>query len=161
MKLEMLLPIQAARERHAQRIYHEKKNAFELAESAKKECEEKIQILNQKHASLLTRVLHDNDKMSVDNAQNLLSNAALHKYNINDAEVELEHLKVLLNEASENMNSARLLYLQKVQTHHKMKKLCKMEMLRKLKTSEMLAEMNVEDEFNTAVVNLFNQGSLS
>ena len=158
MSIEKLLPLQAARERHAQRLYHEKLQAYELALTAYKNNLEKTKLLNQKHKEILTTALHTEANNNAYQKQNIFDNAAIEKVRAQQAETETVNMKLLLDEAHEAMQSARQIYLQKVRTHEKFKKISKIESSQKIRLKEMLNEINTEDDFLVSKNSLITSG---
>jgi hypothetical protein len=146
VKLGSLLPIHAVRERRAQRLYYEQSQAHERAMSAQTNASAALVCLQNSHQAALANAL-EGSTMNAAHAQASLDQAAVALRGIAPAQKELSEKQAQTEQALAAAVESRVLYANKVRTHHKMRELCSLENSREAAVAQARCEIEADDEF--------------
>lgn len=146
MKLARLLPINAVRERRAQRLLHEQQQAREHAVSARDHAGSALEQLQVAHRAALESTL-DGGAMSAARAHALLEQAEATRLNMITAHKNLEVKRDEAEKARAAEQEARAHYVRMARSHESMRELSSLEKSRLVKAAQSRSETDADDEF--------------
>ncbi len=146
-KLDGLLPIHAARERRALRVYHEHSQVYELALSAQMSKSLALVRMQQTAKAALVSVL-EGGQMSAGDAQATIEQVKVMEVRIKETTVRLEDLKKKTQIALDAAREAKRAYAMKVRTSHKLRHASDSQNVLINRAAMQREEQRVDDDFS-------------
>lgn len=144
--LDKLLPVHAARERHAQRVYHDLNHAYELALAAETAAALRLKRL-QGAAQAQRSQVFEGGTTTAAQAQVRLDHVAVLERRAQATRHELQGLSEATQRALQAAHEARRVYALQVRTGHKLREACGEQALRRLRQQTQRAQQRAEEDF--------------